>query len=238
MSKESTKIESAKLSRLVHDVHLNGTIEDCVLICKDNIASITAIDYSNSILVHVVEEIEGLPDLDIGMNSLSKLAKFLGDSEGQVKFTLNDKWVTLSRKRGKISFLTFDSEMVPTAVEDDAGLLKKLKDNVTIKFSLEQDIRDELLYYMALIGSSTTIIHHDGKKISMMSNPNDEQQFNLIASKQKSDDEQEIRVEVYSKYLSSLLKHAPSNTEVHIGHNAPVLFFVDDDNFWSLNIIE
>ena len=238
---ETTKTvlsKSSALLRLLSRVHLKGIIEECVLVVADGVASVQAIDISNTTFLVATEKIKELPDCTIGIGNLSTVCRFLTDAKSVVLSLLPKKWLLLQRKGfGQIKSQLLDAESVPTAVEEPVEL-----STLTKKMSLEVELTakavEELNYFTSLITTKSVQIEAKDGIITIHSNPNDPQQFKFILTKKASKD-WEGKISVFSNFLVAVMQTLNwegdnAKASLMLGEDQPLLIKQNKNNYWAI----
>lgn len=229
------------LASLLKRVHLKGIIEECVLVVKKGIASVEAIDTSNTLFVSVQEDIKADEDLTIGIGNLSTMCRYLEGSD-EVSIKVTDNWITVSRKGfGHIRCQLLQVDEVPTAVKEK-NVVKNLLTGSTVTIPITLSHIETLSYYTSLIGSKSIVVSSGKDKgLYMHSNQSDPQQFKFkIAAMKKTAD---IRVEVFGDFLLSALQAISPEAFAESGKGAtlgladkrPIIINHDDKNVWALS---
>lgn len=249
MAKETVKrvgLNGSALCSLLKRVHLRGMVEECLLEVKAGMGSINAVDMSNSIFISCEEELGEMEDTSLGLGKLALLTQFLeGSTEVTYSVESKDKegtWLTLRKVgHGQIKVLLVEKTQIPTVVQGNAeetkkGMLKLTKDT----FAIEQKAVEDLINYIGMLGAASVFIKAKRGVVTACSSPDAEQQFTLRFGK-LTNTESEISVEVYSQYLTSVLKSLTWGTGnepiARIGNEAPLIIQQNDSNLWALTPI-
>lgn len=227
------KLNGSALGELLQRVHLKGLIQECVLTVSDGVATVQAIDMSNSIFLHCSQKVGG-EDMELGFNNLSTLTKYLDDS-GEVEFKIGDKWLTIKRKgQGQLKFLLLEITQVPTAVKEPDAV-KKIKKMEGNAIPITDELRERFAYYFGLVKNKSVVFSITKKKVYIRSNRNDPEQFQFAVGKTKAGD---MEVEVYSEHLLSILDHANGKkSSLHLAEETPVVVHYNKTNLWALTPI-
>jgi hypothetical protein len=235
------KLKSSALFSLLSRVNLKGVIDECVLKIKDNVATIEAIDMSNTIYVHAEESVEGLKDVSIGLCKLSLLTQFLENTEDEIIFKIDKQWLTLKKPgSSQIKVLLLEEGQVPTAIDQKGeSPVKKLLKKEKSSFILTQEAANEILKCSNLVNADTTIFEIERGKVFVGNQKTQEQQFNVPCGGLQKDMGSNIRVEVYSKYLLSVIQAVDFTKEITVSmsNDFPIIVQQDKNNTWAITPI-
>jgi len=226
------KIDGTALGQLLKRVHLRGLIQECVLEVKDGVASVQAVDMSNSVFLYCSEKIDGLDDIQLGLPNLNTLCRFLESTE-KVSLKIKEQWITLRRKgHGHLRFLMLEVEQVPTAItQKDAA--KKVTKNEGDPIKLSTKLREDYSSYMSLVKSRGIVLRKRKGSITLQSNKSDAEQFSLKVG--KCDAAEDISIEVYGEHLAQVFDTiGDGDATLHLADDAPVIIHQGGDNFWAL----
>lgn len=232
-----TITKSDALLRLLSRVHLKGIIEECVLKVEDGIASVQAIDISNTCFLGASEKIAELPDATIGIGNLSTICRFLTDAKTVELGLLPKKWLLLKRKGfGQIKSQLMDPDSVPTAV-DKAVSYKDLAANMKIELELSEKCVDELNYFTSLITAKSVAISAKDGLVTIHSNAGDPQQFKFVIST-KAKKNWEGSITVFTNYLVAIMQtlvwEKKNKPTLLLGDKQPLLIQQNSKNYWAV----
>ena len=231
--------ESDTLQHLLSRVHLKGIIEECVLVVEDGIASVQAIDISNTVFLSATEKIPELPNATIGIGNLTTICKFLTDAKKLELSLLPKKWLLLKRKGfGQIKSQLLDAKSVPTAVEEPVEH-KALAAKMQVELELSQKCVEELNYFTSLITTKSLVLSAKKGIVSIHSNPNDPQQFRFVLTK-KAKKDYEGSVCVFTNFLLAVMQtlawadDKKSKPVLMMGDEQPLLIQQNKTNYWAV----
>lgn len=228
-------INGKAFSRLLQRVSLGGLINECVIHVKKGVATITAVDLSNSLFIHCSEEIsDAAATTEFGINNIALLVSFVGDVESlEVKFS--DKWLTLKRKGGtSLKCLSIAPGEVPTEVSE-AGAADKLfgiRDNTT---EIKAKTIENLMFMVGLVKSKAiTFTAKDGELVAT-SAAADKEQFRVRFGQTKAKD---FSVVCYAEHAMALFRTLSGLSElegsISIQPDKPIIVDRGATNFWAL----
>jgi hypothetical protein len=222
------------LSGLLEKVYLGGMIGECLLVIKDGQASISALDYTHTIRVHVESPIEA-EDLKIGLPSLSTLNKVLAKHE-KVEYKIKDQNLILLLPDGeKITLLTLDVDNVPTSPEKEFDLAGALKDSPS--FECPPAVAEKLSEYRGLLSTKTVNFWTRGKAVNMGSMSTRERKFTIprIAELDQEPTE-DMNSEYMAEHVEAVLKVAKKPTIYLIGDGMPLVITSGND-WWTIQAL-
>lgn len=241
---KSAAIDTTALYRLLSRAYLSGTLNECPLEIKNNIASIKAVDMSNSVFFSLEEKIDGMDNMDVGLCKLPLLVSFLENNTGaDLSYTLEEKWMTLKKKgQGQIKVLLNTKEETPTATPDGDKTAKKLHGMATDTFEITSTIASQICQYIGLIGCGSVVFEVKKGKVHIHNDKKQEQQFNLNCGKLIKEAKADYTVELYSQHLVAALKTIVFGDDkalptISLGADVPVIIELDKKNFWALTPI-
>ena len=243
--KQPKEFDVLAMKKLVKHTYLNGIIDDAVITIKDNVATIDAIDMSQCVFVHAVENIGNAEDCQIGMQQLGVFLKVLDAIEQDtVKYTISGKdrqWLKLGIKnRGDARFLLTDPTLIATAIDGQQFI-----DNVSTWPSVQMPINvkptQDFLYFMQLFGSETVIVTAKNKAVTITPAPDSPQSFDTKFGKLESD----IAIDAtltgkhIQQIMDSLEFEQPDVNETPIAHfaekeEAPLVITQGENRFWAM----
>jgi hypothetical protein len=227
-------IDGKALGRLLNKVYVNGLINDCLLNVSDGVASVEAIDLSNSVFLSVSEDIKAETDFQVGLINIATLCRFLEDSSGDLEAEVKGNWFHVKdAKLGKMKFLLTEPDKVPTAVTETGSaekLIEMYKDKN--KVSVSKEALERFLYYQGLLKPSSVVFKVKNGVVRMKNNEIEPQQFDFQFGKLPG----EFQVEVYASHFLGVLKSSDTATmSFYLAEGKPVLI-KDGDNCWAFYI--
>jgi len=212
------------LAKALNDVHLSNTIEECVITIEDNVASILAIDITESCFVSTSAEFEH-EDTQFGIGNLSLFCKYMNTlKDVSVKFKQKDNVLTIKPKNGAVvKYIMADVDLIPSYKdewEEEGDIIKNELDEYTGSFDLTLEKVSEFMNLMGMFDSSSVSFSVDKKgKITLHGGKETEHQIDVILG---SSDIPESTTFVYNKHLGAVLNSIDFGAE-------PKLYLSEDE---------
>jgi hypothetical protein len=217
----------AGLNSILKKVHLGGAIEECLLVIKNGIGTIEAIDPTNCVFVSVKERVSGKDEnCELGIIEMATMIKLLDSiQEDEVDFKVASEQITFKVKgRGEARFTLAKPELISTSVGDvDVSDIKESSPN---EVEIEKKHVEDFVYFMGLFGSGTTVIESRKNKISLGSGEQEEKSFKNSFGKGASIPDLQVSVygDLFKSVLNELTWDEDSETPtINIGEDSPVL---------------
>ncbi len=240
--KNKNKLSAAPLKALLERVCLGGLIDECLLIVKEGVGNITAVDTGGSVLLAVSEELSGIEKGKYGISMISTLIKFLGmckDKELTYAITDDKKWLQLHHKgHGKLSVMLLETEMVSTKLNEDPAIAEEMK-KYKVCIDIEQRFIDDALRFMSLVSVGTIAFKVAGGRVQLISGfQGDTQQFEVPLGECK--DVEDFECATYApqviKVLSVMRAGKSSRIYLH-SKKKPIIIQQDSKNVWALSSV-
>lgn len=234
-------IETGSVAKMLSDVSLKKTIEECVINVVDGIASVYAMDMTSSLFVQASAEL-AIDDVQLGIGDLELLHKSMVMLKGvPVKVDQVENRLQFSPKTGsKVKFLLTAVDLIPTYDDEFATVgdvigteLEAYGDGIP----LTENIISELLQAMHLFDHNSVVFNVSKKgKVTMHSGNDNEHQIESTIG--KIDADAPFTLKVYAKHLAPVLAAIDPNC-------GPVLSLKEDSSViihsttssWMLELI-
>lgn len=239
MAKKKPNIDAQALSNLLRRVHLKGTLEECVLVVKDGVGSVQAVDMSNNLFLACSEKVEGVDKIKLGIRHLSTLCKYLEDAgESSVSIsTEKDKWIAIKRKgHGQLKCQLLDVEQVPTAVSNKDAV-EQILGSKGAKVQIGSNVVEAFAYYMGLVKSKGAVFETIKGVLYLKSNASESEQFKLKLSAMQKDIVVEVNAEFLLRVLQTVEVEDKALITLYVKTGRPVIIMQDKKNFWALTPI-
>lgn len=195
------------LAEVLNDVYLNGVIPECVIDVKDDVASILAIDITNSCFVSTSAEFKH-KDARFGIGNLSLFTKYLS-SLGDVttKIKQDDNTLIIKPKQGSVvRYVMAQADLIPNYEsdwEDEGDMIEEEVSQHSSYLSLTLEKVSEFLRLMGMFNlSSVSFVVDKNGKVELHSGKDTEHQ---IKTKLGDSEMEECTTYVYDKYLIAVL---------------------------------
>lgn len=141
------------LAKVLKECHLNGLIEECLLVIKKGKGSIEAVDPTNSLIAIIKGERVASKDVSstLGLGDLALLIKFLSPiTDKELSFDDTDEGRLTLRckdKRKKLMYLLTEPELIPTRLAEEESKTELIDDIIEKSEEVELEegpIRDFL----------------------------------------------------------------------------------------------
>ncbi|KKN43510.1 hypothetical protein LCGC14_0702330 [marine sediment metagenome] len=242
VKKQQGEANSKELLELLGGVHLNGTIDECVLQIENGKGSIQAVDMSNSLCVCCEGTVEGLEEGRHGLINIGTICKFLdgvGDDD-KVKLSIRDgKQLSLKANKSEIRTTLLSPDEIPTAVSK-SGIKKKLLEQAEGSFAITLASIKEVVYCHSLVPVNSAVFYENRGWLFARS-PEGDQEFNVRLGKADNIGP-ETSVEVYTTYLIPILKYLLQQQEgdekilVYMNNGKPLIISYRN-NLWAITPI-
>lgn len=242
---QNIPLDPEPLSALLSRVSLEGTIDQCVMTVCKGVASIHAVDMTNTVFASVSAKVS-LPDLEIGLCGLSNIIRVLaqggeftlsiiGGGEGD---TVAGSVVFKKKGLGTARFILMAPSDVPTSVPEEGASAKILAQCKTA-FLLKRDSMDKVGFFTGIFPSE--VIRAVGKSgsVTFSSAQTEANRFHTTAGAYKGG---EFSTQVYCGMLLKALKVVFADSEVKettilTGPSMPIIVQMDKGNFWAVTPI-
>jgi len=241
---QKSEFNVTAMASLIRHAHLNGIIDDAVITVKDNVATIDAIDMSQCVFVHAVENIGEAQDCKIGIQRLSVFLKVLeAITEDTVKYTISgeeNQWLKLGIKnRGDARFLLTEPDLIATFI-DGQQFIEKILSAANIQMALNPKSVEDFLYFMHLFNSDTVVINVKNKAVTITPSPDSPQSFDVNFGELEKDIE--IEATITGKHIQEIMKGLQFGQEgaeaaiVNFSEKAqtPLVITQGENRFWAV----
>ncbi|RLI66859.1 MAG: hypothetical protein DRO67_00350 [Candidatus Asgardarchaeum californiense] len=203
-------IETDKLSAMFTDVSLNKTITECVVNVKDEIATVYALDLTESVFVQTSTDLQGVEDCQFGIGSLDVFVRYLNMIRGSsIKVSIDDSRLIIVPKKGrKLSYLLAEPDLIVTY--EDSFL--EQGDVIQGEFSdydygkgidLKQEEVKDLLGIISLFDPNSISLRVNSKgKLTIHTGNETQHQSDISFGKTSC---KECEHKLYSEYFASIL---------------------------------
>jgi hypothetical protein len=234
-------IDAKALGDLLKGVHLNGLLRECVLVVKDGVGHVDAVDMSNTVFLSLSRKIKGMEDVELGIGNLTTICKVLEDV-GEEGVTLKikadkDKWLTITRKgHGRLKSLLLDVDQVPTAVSSK-GAKEKLLKQKGVDIEIRDKGMEDFVYYMGLVKSKGVVFQTSKGSLYLASVNTDEEQFRIKLGSLDIELSVEVNADFLLQILQTCIAIEGKLPTLYLGSGAPVILKLDKNNIWALTPI-
>lgn len=237
-----TMIQSDLLSRMLSDVYLNGVIKECVIVIKENVAYVNAIDMTTSIFVQAKTPAE-LEDGKMGISDINLLIKCLNFMSGAaVKATKHDNRLEMVPKKGsKVNYLLSEVDLIPTYKEelDNVDVIEdELEDGDYLEsVPLTETIVSEIVQSIALLGHNSVVLTVNKRgHIAAHSGTESEHQSEVFVG--KVENKSPFSIKFYSTHLTNILNRIDFTKEpkLYLSKTSP-LIVITESSSWMLQPI-
>jgi len=231
-------MDTKALGDLLRGVHLNGLLRECVLVVKDGVGCVDAIDMSNTVFLSLSRKIKDMEDITLGIGNLPTICKVLADAgEDEVTITVKGDWLTITRKgHGRLRSLLLEVDQVPTAVSDTKAKDKLLK-HKGVNVGISSDAMQDFVYYMGLVKSKGVVFETSKGVLYLKSKSSDQEQFRIKLGKLDTDVSVEVNGDFLLQILQTCLQLQNELPAVYVGENKPVILRLNKKNIWALTPI-
>ena len=250
----NTVFKINRFSKLLKDVYLGGTIEDCVIDLKGKTARIEAIDLSNTLIVISKIDIfkSKVNEMSLGIGNIDVLIKFLKTiSDTKINAVLNpdDYKMILKRSdaRRKLTYILTEPELIPSRNERDnpeEDIKNKYIDIQDYSIKLNSLFINDLLKYISLSKSLDLNISFKDEKIVFLCGNENNNQFELTLDgkiKKLSSGVDDINLNINSELIASILNNIDYDEDnppvLYIGDSQPIAI-EEDNTLWAISPIE
>ena len=230
--------EGKVIGKLIARTFLGGIIQDCLLVVKDNIAKIRAIDpNTQGLFLEVSSKVEGINDITLGLNNLKMITTFLEKAKKPVKYLIRDNMLRLIKSNKEtISILLLEKDAIASLPKTD-----KTKDyyigKTKTSFACNRKLADKIFDYCKMMEIKTIKLIADGEQISINSGEIKERGFAIPKAGKCAKVDETISSEIYADnflaVLKTILVDKDIEATIHIGLNMPVVIEQGDDH-WIL----
>ena len=232
------KIElSEKFSAFLKQVHMGGLINEAVInFKKDGSASCQAVDLTNTVFVDSVIDNSGAKEeYSIGLGNLATICKYI-DGPG-VSVQIENEWAIFKKKgKGSIKTLSLQPSLVPTSPQEPIDSDEFLNQENALSIKINKEEVENFLEHFSLIGGPSVVVSTENKRVSISSNEQSPQQFNVKFGVASSADK--VSVEVYSDFFVAVLKQINWNEELFIFIKNDYPFIISQpDVVWAVTPI-
>lgn len=113
------------LGKVLEEVHLSGTIDECVVVVADGVATVLAMDMTSSLFIQSSCPSPIAGDHRLGIGNLALFCRYLNMCKDyEVALTLVDNKLSIKKEKGTVvRYLLSDADLVPTydSAWEDAG---------------------------------------------------------------------------------------------------------------------
>lgn len=240
---QNIPLDPTPLHSLLSRASLEGTIDQCVLSISSGVASVNAVDMTNTVFACLSQKIE-LPDMEIGLCGLSNVIRVLAQG-GECTLTLIEGeggtagGVVLKKKGlGTARFVLMNPSDVPTAVPEKGAGIKILSQCKAI-FPLTREAVVKIDFFTGCFPSEVIRITGKTGSVTAASSESEANRFHTsVCSYKGADFATQIYCGMFMKALKSVFSDS-SVKEVSIltGTAMPVIVQMNKGNFWAITPI-
>lgn len=229
--------------KLAKRAYLGGLIEACVLkLSAAGIASVRAIDPTNSLFISVSEKVCGVvaKPFTVGIGNLDVFVNLLSSIKEET-FSLIKKENLLSIIReGRVSFkyLLSDIDVIPTSMEDAKGdPVKKIIEGSDHQFVLKQEIVGDFSSYSSLTKSrNAQVVVKDGN-VELSAGEKTGHRFRIPVTKIKTS--KSFSSVYFGDYLNRIFAVLEFSEDCDkpkflFGSQKPAVITQGENNIWAL----
>lgn len=230
-----------RMLKLVKRVYLGGLIEACVLKISNGVASVRAIDSTNSLFISVSEKVgdPGSAECSVGIGDLDVLVNLLSSiKEDRFQLTIKDNVMIISRE-GRVTFkyLLSDIDVIPTSMEDAKGdPVKKIIEQSDNQFELTADVVSDFINYSSMTKSREAYVSVSDGNVVIGAGEKTGHRFRIPVTKIKS--AKSFSSKYYGDYLTRIFAvvdfSESTKPSLLFGNQKPAVIIQGEKNVWAL----
>lgn len=253
MAKKSRKkdgklatIKREKLLHLLKQVFLGGIINECVLDIRKGVATVEAVDITNSLIVIVKGSVMSKDvKTSLGVGNLDLLIRFL-NAIGEKKLYFKEKGtnLTVSKKDSsrKLNYLLTQPDLIPTRLSsDDDDPKGKINDMTIARTDLTEAVAKDILTYLGIADTKDVKLVYEDEQLTFVCGKEHEHQFEIVSEADvdyTGDEPDDFELMINGEHLANILSILAVNdmnpVSIHFGPDVPVV--IEDKNaFWALS---
>ena len=243
--KASEQFTTKALTRILEAAHLGGAIDELVLVVKDGVGIISAVDKTSCAFVLIEGPVGEIPNATLGLKEVGFFIKAISSAGSEkIDFLVEDgRWFRIKMQgAGDVKVLLASSpDMIPTAIMEYEEPVQNMRDAAPHRVELAKEACERFLYFQDLVKNTTTVVKIFGGSMTVGSGQYETRTFTVeMGSVEFEGDGEDFSIAVFGDFMKEIFKLLDWSEEAPIpvmwvGPAAPVIIEQGEGFFWTLS---
>lgn len=231
------------LTKTLKECHLNGLIEEVLLIVKRGLGTIEAVDLTNSLMV-VIRNVQVMSKditADYGLGDLNLMIKFLtpiNDKELSVDDKESERLILRCKdKRKKILYLLTEPDLIPTRTDEDSKIdkLQEIIDSSEEIELTEEPVKD-FLSNITLLKTNTVRLYGKEDLVMLECGESTDHLIEIVLSKMTTFNDIEVKLngDHLARIFNVINFTEESKPKLYFSEGASAVVIENGKSLWAL----